>query len=272
MICHRLFCICHEEIRDVSAAVGYFSSAFRWVWLTLEQPDGSPMPPMMPGQFVEIGVDRQECCSIVLFQFSTALKAPLSCLWLGGRATKVLAGYVPGDSLRVVAPLGKGFAGDFEKGARVLLVGGGVGIAPLYYQARLLAEAGCTVEVIFGMRTAPDSAIVDRFASVADIKVCTDDGTAGFHGLVTRHPDFSAAWDYVQVCGPKPMMMAARQLAMSLGYKGEVSLENMMACGLGACLCCVEKLSRAICVSARKAPYLTLICSHGRFVNIAQRS
>ena len=221
-----------------------------WVWLTLEQPDGSPMPPMMPGQFVEIGVDRSRVLlnrPISIFNRTEStlelLVAPV------GRATKVLAGYVPGDSLRVVAPLGKGFAGDFEKGARVLLVGGGVGIAPLYYQARLLAEAGCTVEVIFGMRTAPDSAIVDRFASVADIKVCTDDGTAGFHGLVTRHPDFSAAWDYVQVCGPKPMMMAARQLAMSLGYKGEVSLENMMACGLGACLCCVEKTVKGnLCV------------------------
>ena len=66
---------------------------------------------------------------------------------------------------------------------------------------------------------------------------------------MTQHPRFAADYDYVQVCGPKPMMKAIYKAASERGLAGEVSLENMMACGVGACLCCVEKLSKGnVCV------------------------
>jgi len=221
-----------------------------WLWLTLTQADGSPMPEMNPGQFVEVGVDRAHVLlnrPISIFNRTDStlelLVAPI------GQATKVLAEYKEGETLRVIGPLGQGFRQDFTPGSKVLLVGGGVGIAPLYYQACELAKKGVEIEVIFGMRTAPDDAIVDRFNRVCRMSVCTDDGTAGHHGLVTSHPDFAGAWDYVQICGPKPMMKACHKDACSRGIAGEVSLENMMACGLGACLCCVEKTVKGnVCV------------------------
>lgn len=221
-----------------------------WHWLILSQADGSLMPMMNPGQFVEVGVDRSEVLlnrPISIYNRTDRtlelLVAPI------GRATKALRDYEAGDTLRVIGPLGQGFRSDFAPGSKVLLVGGGVGIAPLYYQACELVKKGVETEVIFGMRTAPDQAIIDRFAEVCDIKVCTDDGSAGFHGLVTAHPDFGKAKDYIQVCGPKPMMKACLKDAVSRGTEGEVSLENMMACGLGACLCCVEKTVKGnVCV------------------------
>lgn len=230
------------------AAIEHLPSG--WVALYLVRPDAGIMPTMLPGQFVEVGVDRSRVLlnrPISIFNRTDdaleLLVAPV------GRATKVLAGYNVGDDVRIIAPLGQGFSTDFAAGSRVLLVGGGVGIAPLYYQARTLARSGCHVEVIFGMRSTPDAEIVKRLGGVADLHICTDDGSAGFHGLVTGHPAFAGEWDFVQVCGPKPMMRACRQLAMSRDIPGEVSLENMMACGLGACLCCVEKTVKGnVCV------------------------
>ncbi len=221
-----------------------------WLWLELVQADEQMMPVMEPGQFVEVGVDRSPVLlnrPISVYNRTDRtlelLVAPV------GQATKELAKYVPGDELKVVGPLGHGFKRDFPAGSRVLLVGGGVGIAPLYYQALALKEAGVETGVVFGMRTAPDSAVVERFGAVTDMHVCTDDGSMGFHGLVMEHPVFSENWDYIQVCGPKPMMRACLKAAVGRGIDGEVSLENMMACGLGACLCCVEKTVKGnLCV------------------------
>ncbi|MDE6564311.1 MAG: dihydroorotate dehydrogenase electron transfer subunit, partial [Muribaculaceae bacterium] len=104
-----------------------------------------------------------------------------------------------------------------------------------------LKDAGVEPVVIFGSRTAPDKWLCDRFESECKLYICTDDGSAGFHGLVTQHPEFNPGeYDFVQICGPKPMMMACAAIAGSVGVSTEVSLENHMACGLGACLCCVE--------------------------------
>lgn len=221
-----------------------------WVAITLEQFDGSPMPQMLPGQFVEVGVDRSRVLLNRPISIYNRTENTLELLVAPvGRATKVLASYQVGDSLHIIGPLGHGFTSGFAAGSRVLLVGGGVGIAPLYYQARMLVDAGCDVQVVFGMRTAPDACIIERFSEIAPIHICTDDGSCGFHGLVTQHPRFASDYDYVQVCGPKPMMKAIYKAASERGLAGEVSLENMMACGVGACLCCVEKTVKGnVCV------------------------
>lgn len=229
-------------------AINHLSTG--WAHLILEQADGSAMPQMQPGQFLEVGVDKAKVLlnrPISIFNRTDnsleLLVAPI------GTATKVLSEYTAGDELTVIGPLGSGFRTEFAAGARVLLIGGGVGVAPLFYQARTLAAAGCHVDVIYGMRTQPDGELIARFDPFAEVHVCTDDGSAGFHGLVTEHPAFGGSYDYVQICGPKPMMRACYNLCRELGCAGEVSLENMMACGLGACLCCVEKTVKGnLCV------------------------
>lgn len=209
--------------------------------LVLERADGNAMPEMAPGQFVEVTVDRAKVLlnrPISIFnRTDKALELLVSPI---GTATKALCEYVPGDRLRIIGPLGHGFSTRFPAGTRVLLMGGGVGIAPLYYQLRVLLAAGVNAEVVYGNRTAQDAEICALFSELAPLHVCTDDGTAGFHGLVTQHPATEGAFDFIQVCGPKPMMKACARLAAAKGIPAEVSLENQMACGLGACLCCVE--------------------------------
>ena len=218
--------------------------------LGLVDPEGKPLPPMQPGQFVEVAVDK---ANVLLNRPFSIFNYTPECLELLvkplGRASEALASYVPGDTLRVIAPLGNGFTLP-ESGKKVLLIGGGVGIAPLYYLARALNERGIRPGLIYGERTAPDEKLADRLAEVADLAICTDDGTAGFHGLVTAHPLMNTQFDELCVCGPAVMMKAVAEIAPNRGWNTQVSLENKMACGLGACLCCVEDTrtgNRCVC-------------------------
>ena len=196
---------------------------------------------MNPGQFVEVAVDAP---GVLLNRpisiFDRAERSLDLLVSPVGKATEALCALAPGSAVRVIAPLGQGFTTDFEPGMRVLLVGGGVGIAPLYYQLRVLCRAGIDAEVVFGSRTAPDPALCALFEELAPLHICTDDGTAGFHGLVTDHPELQCDYGFIQVCGPKPMMKAVAAVAAERGIPCEVSLENMMACGFGVCLCCTE--------------------------------
>lgn len=220
------------------------------VHITLVAQPGETLPPMLPGQFVEVAVDRADVLLNRPFSIFNADSDSLELLVKPlGRATDVLARYSEGDTLRVISPLGRGFR-MAEPGSRVLLVGGGVGVAPFYYLARRLNEAGIRPTLLYGERTAPDASLIATLQRVADVHVCTDDGSEGFHGAVTAHPAFSADYDLIQVCGPMPMMKAVYALAHTRGTDTQFSLENKMACGLGACLCCVEKTTtgnRCVC-------------------------
>lgn len=201
-----------------------------------------------PGQFVELGIDR---CNVLLNRPISIYNYDDGKLELlvkkAGRATGALFEYKVGEQLRVIGPLGKGFS--LSEG-KALLVGGGVGIAPLLYLARILNSGGRRPVVVYGERSVPAPEIVGRFEEVADVYICTDDGSAGFHGFVSANPVvLEGKFDIIQVCGPKPMMKAMAGVAADRQIPCEVSLENMMACGLGACLCCVEPTGAGnICV------------------------
>ena len=125
----------------------------------------------------------------------------------------------------------------------VLLVGGGVGVAPLLYQGAALKAAGVQPVFLLGGRSAQDLLLLDEFRRYGDVLVTTEDGSLGERGFVTAHSVMGSGrrFDMIQTCGPTPMMKAVARYAYQQGIDCEVSLENMMACGLGACLCCVEK-------------------------------
>ncbi len=218
--------------------------------IVLSAPDGKALPMVKPGQFVELQAPDGR----------TMLRRPISIFDYDGRTlsllvrrigngTKAIAALCPGDSISTVMPLGNGFPA-VRSDERVLLVGGGVGIAPLLYLARVIAASGRWPAVIYGARTAAELVASARFDGCADLHICTDDGSAGFHGLVTSHPVFSAReYDRVMCCGPKPMMQAVAAACRERNITCEVSLENIMACGVGSCLCCVEKTVRGnVCV------------------------
>lgn len=208
--------------------------------------DKAPLPEIAPGQFVEVSVD---CAP------HTFLRRPISinyvdrasnALWLlvhaVGEGTHRLLRLQKGERLNCLFPLGHGFSIPSHTASHLLLVGGGVGTAPLLYYGHCLKAAGHTPTFLLGGRSQRDILQLPLFEQYGRVCITTEDGSAGERGFVTNHPAFhEQCFDGVATCGPKPMMMAVARMAATKGLPCEVSLENLMACGLGACLCCVEK-------------------------------
>ena len=166
-------------------------------------------------------------------------------LWLliarVGTGTSVLTQLPDGTELSLLLPLGNTFPSEGVQ--RPLLVGGGVGIAPMLYLARAFAARGLRPSILLGGRTAGHIVLREHFEALGDVYYTTDDGSDGLKGRVTDHPILSeGAFDRIYTCGPKVMMLAVARVAEARGIPCFVSLENTMACGIGACLCCVEDL------------------------------
>ena len=204
----------------------------------------SPLPVVKPGQLVNVRIDGSP---------STYLRRPISIHEVDyasneiallvqkvGEGTKHLAGVKYGDKVNLVFPLGNGFTMP-SQGERVLLVGGGIGIAPLYYLAIYTNVEGVRPTLLLGGKTKSDLLRLEDYQKLGEVYVTTEDGSLGEKGFVTAHSVWNhREFDKIYVCGPKPMMKAVAKLADEKKVWCEVSLENLMACGLGACLCCVE--------------------------------
>lgn len=220
--------------------------------LTLSPADGAPLPAMMPGQFVQVAVDTPGVFlrrPISIHDVDTARRELKLLVRRAGRGTAALIDMPVGRVINVVLPLGNSFTTSFGFSQQLLLVGGGVGVAPLLYLGRYLSENGLKPRFLIGARSESDLLLLDEFRAVGPVDVCTEDGSSGVKGLVTDHPILQMNHDHIFCCGPTPMMKAVAALARTKGISCEVSLENMMACGLGACLCCVEKTVKGnVCV------------------------
>ena len=225
--------------------------------------DDKPLPEMLPGQFVEVRVDNTP---------STFLRRPISInnvdydhneLWLlvaaVGDGTRQLQKLQKGDRLNCVLPLGNSFTMPTDSTQKVLLVGGGVGVAPLLYFGKRIKAMGGEPTFLLGARSAKDVLERELFEQVGRVLITTEDGSEGEKGFVTNHSVLAQEhFDRISTCGPKPMMMAVARFAKKAGVECEVSLENKMACGVGACLCCVEKT-----VEGNKC-----VCKEGPVMNI----
>ena len=154
-----------------------------------------------------------------------------------GHGTELMAAARVGDVLDLLGPLGRGF--DLS-GGRLLLVGGGMGLAPLLFAAQCCCPT--PVDVLAGGRTGDELFWTRLFQEVCEnVHVTTDDGSMGICGTcVDALPDLLAAGGYAGVltCGPRPMMQRVSELALAAGIPAQVSLEEHMACGLGVCLSC----------------------------------
>lgn len=159
-----------------------------------------------------------------------------------GDGTAWLAARRAGDKIDVLGPLGHGF--DAAKlGARPVLLGGGIGVPPMLLTAKTCAKNGAAVTMIAGARTR-DLVVLEPEFSDFDYTVCTDDGSYGVHGFVTdvlREKITGATG--VAACGPKPMLKAIAAIAKQAGVPCQVSMEERMGCGIGACLVCACALS-----------------------------
>ena len=204
-----------------------------------------PLPEMLPGQFVEVRVDNTP---------SVLLRRPISIHYyiketnelgllvqLVGDGTRWMASLKAGDTVNIVLPLGNGFTLPTDASVRPLLIGGGVGVAPLLYLGMKLKEMGITPTFLLGSRTENELMQITEYEKVGPVYITTENGSIGEQGYVTQHSVLTREqFDQVYTCGPKPMMVAVARWAKSAGVPCEVSLENKMACGVGACLCCVE--------------------------------
>jgi dihydroorotate dehydrogenase electron transfer subunit len=166
---------------------------------------------------------------------------------VAGLGTEILSRKKPGDTLDLIGPLGKGFTvANGMKGKRTFLVGGGRGIAPLYFLARELGAHGVQTTVFYGGRRLADIPLHDKFEKAGIELLCsTDDGSFGFAGLVTALVGRELAKtkpDIVYACGPDAMMKALASLATKHRVPAEFSLESVMGCGIGACWGCVHRI------------------------------
>ncbi|KAA0257436.1 dihydroorotate dehydrogenase electron transfer subunit [Deferribacter autotrophicus] len=157
---------------------------------------------------------------------------------LVGKGTSLLANIEEGTLIKFSEPLGNGF--KLVADSKVALVGGGVGIAPLLYLAKELKKKNNEITLFYGGKSKDDIHLIDEFKKFCDeIKISTEDGTLGQKGRVTALLDKTASFDKVYCCGPKPMMKATVDFALENEIDIEVSLDEKMACGIGACLGCI---------------------------------
>ena len=154
-----------------------------------------------------------------------------------GAGTRQMAAMRAGETLDTLTGLGNGFNVGAARG-RTLLIGGGIGAAPLYWLARSLKARGVGTAAVLGFNTAEDIYYVNEFSALCDrVLVATADGSYGVRGFVT---DAMAglAYDYFYTCGPEPMLKAVYRSSQS---DGELSFEERMGCGFGACMGCTCK-------------------------------
>ena len=184
----------------------------------------APLPEMLPGQFAEIRVDGSP---------TTFLRRPISINYVDREKNEVWF--------------------------LVQLVGGGVGTAPMLYLGEVLLKQGCKPTFLLGARSKNDLLQLEQFEALGDVYTTTEDGSMGEKGYVTMHSVLKAQkFDMIYTCGPKPMMMAVAKYAKGNDINCEVSLENTMACGIGACLCCVENTTEGHLCVCKEGPVFNI--------------
>lgn len=232
-------------------------------YVLLKLTSQSVLPEMLPGQFAEIRIDGSS---------TTFLRRPISInfidrerneIWflvqLAGDGTKRLGEAKTGDVINVVLPLGNGFTMPENVSEKLLLVGGGVGTAPMLYLGEQLVKTGFKPTFLLGARSKEDLLQLEQFAAYGEVYTTTENGSHGEKGYVTQHSILEkVTFDRIYTCGPKPMMMAMAKYAKNQNICCEVSLENMMACGVGACLCCVENTTEGHLCVCKEGPVFNI--------------
>lgn len=225
-----------------------------YVILTLQHP--GQLPEMLPGQFVQVKANNAP---------DTFLRRPISIhdadhrtnrlkllIQEIGKGTRAMGSEHIGSHLSLVYPLGKGFVLPTSKETKILLVGGGCGIAPMLYLGKELVRNGYQPHFLFGARTADGLLELEEFEKLGPVYTTTEDGSHGTKGYVIHHPTLKThnpQWDQIYTCGPEAMMRVIAKYSQQHNIACQVSLENTMACGIGVCLCCVTDTTEGhLCV------------------------
>lgn len=196
-----------------------------------------------PGQFVNILVDGKYLRRpISVCDFEAGV---LTLLYdVVGEGTDIMSRWNVGHTVNLLAPLGNGF--DIKcSGQSPLLIGGGIGIAPLYMLGKELLKEGRKPIAILGFNSAEDIVWVDEFRKAGiEVRITTATGEVGERGFVTNSAEYNAPeHEYFYACGPMPMLKA---VCRSATLPGELSLDERMACGFGVCRCCTLKTASGL--------------------------
>jgi dihydroorotate dehydrogenase electron transfer subunit len=209
----------------------------------LELSGDHKLPDMEPGQFAQVRIEGYP---------ETFLRRPISIhdvdygtntfkllIQVAGKGTMHLSTLKNGDFLNLVYPLGNSFSIP-SPGERILLAGGGCGVAPLLFLAKTLKKLGHVPDILLGFRNKDRIIEYEQYLKLGKVFLTTEDGSVGEKGYITTHSILEdSRYNRVYCCGPETMMRAVADWARSHGSICEVSLENLMACGIGVCLCCV---------------------------------
>ena len=205
-----------------------------------------PLPILKPGQFVNIEIkDSSEIFlrrPFSVFEVDYIQNTMSLIVKILGRGSKKLTEVGIGEVLSVIFPLGKGFTFP-HKNDKILLIGGGSGVAPMLFLAKESGLNKDNVSLLLGARKKDDHINVDEYKQYGNLYFTTEDGSLGETGYVTQHSVFQnnlKNFDKIYACGPDAMMKAIAREAKTANVFCEVSLENLMACGFGVCLCCIE--------------------------------
>lgn len=159
-----------------------------------------------------------------------------------GKGTKEFSLYKEGESVKVLGPIGNGFPVEEGRGRKSILIGGGIGVPPILELAKALK--GEDITILAGYRNS-DMFLNEDFKKQAPLEIATEDGSVGVKGNVMdviREKNLKC--DVIFACGPMPMLRAIKKYAEETGIKAYISLEERMACGVGACLGCVCKTTK----------------------------
>ncbi|MDO5376621.1 dihydroorotate dehydrogenase electron transfer subunit [Staphylococcus rostri] len=196
-----------------------------------------------PGQFVHIkagqGTQHMLRRPISICEIDPANQSFTMLFRAEGAGTQKIAALRQGDELDILAPLGNGFPVEKAK-QKALLVGGGIGVPPLYELSKQLNARGIETVHVLGFRSQKDVFYQAQFEALGETHIVTEDGSLGTQGFVTTVIDkLPVDYDIYYTCGPKPMLKALTELDTLKDVPGYISLEERMGCGIGACYACV---------------------------------
>jgi dihydroorotate dehydrogenase electron transfer subunit len=237
-------------IKNYQIAEGYYEMSFGWPFEA-----GDPLP----GQFCTIRVSESTTPLLRRpFAFSGYGDNIASIIYQKrGPATEILASRVRGEEIDVIGPLGNTFSSDLQT-QKHILVAGGIGLGPMAFWARELRRLKAEVRFIFGCRSAEFVPDLQKLA-VDNADICTNDGSTGYKGttldFLKKLGGELEGMSVMYCCGPTPMLKGCSSFAEERGIPCFVSLEQIMACGVGACMGCVVKV--------KKEPGYARVCKEG---------
>lgn len=204
------------------------------MWIETKAADSA-----VPGQFISIYTKDESKLLPRPISICEIEEGKLRIVYrVAGEGTKEFSTYKEGDDIDILGPLGNGYLDMNYKNP--ILIGGGIGVPPMLELAKAYKKQGGRVTIVAGYRSKDGMFLTKEFEECGELIVATDDGSFGCHGtVIDAIKEASITGDVICACGPKPMLCGVQSLANEIGVTAYISMEERMACGVGACLGCV---------------------------------